>query len=60
MKLFNTRFGYLMLAMIALIFSAMGFTGLLGEEGAGHQSIYFGALFLSAGIFFLVCFFKRK
>jgi len=60
MKLFNTRFGYLMFAMIALIFSAMGFTGLFSGESWGSHSVYFGALFLSAGIFFLACFFKRK
>ena len=60
MRFMNTRYGYLLFAMIAFIFSAMGFTGVFRMEGGGVDSVYFGALFLSAGIFFLVCFFKRK
>jgi hypothetical protein len=60
MKTINTKHGYLLFAMTALIFSVMGFAGLLDLGGDAVHSRYFGALFLSAGVFFLVCFFKSK
>jgi hypothetical protein len=60
MKLITTKYGYLLFAMIAFIFSAMGFAGLFRMQDQGANSVYFGALFLSAGVFFLVCFYKRR
>ena len=60
MKSINFRMGYLVLSLAAFAFSGLGFAGLLSQgDMNGKQSVYFGLLFLSAGIFLGSCFFKN-
>ncbi|MFH2064921.1 MAG: hypothetical protein ABIK15_06975 [Pseudomonadota bacterium] len=61
MNKMNLGTGYLLLSLLAFVFSGLGFSGLLGQGAVNeNQSLYLGVMFLFAGIFLGSCFFKNR
>lgn len=59
MKLFTAKTGYLVFALISIVFSILGFAGLLESKVPdAPASVHLGIMFLFGGVFLLYCFFQ--